>query len=154
MYIRENYETLFPLVGYYDASTGQMLDDYNTAFTLNGVEYNLKDSIPFEKWDVDVDSLILGSGLYLEATYLKYIKSYYLEEEREEVIAAWNNYLLFKKDYEDFVNSIFIDDISNTAEIEAIEASKKENMKNAYATLLANLENAIKEYNIEHGLEV
>ena len=34
------------------------------------------------------------------------------------------------------------------------EALAKKKMQDAYDTLLQNLENAIKEYNIEHGLEV
>ena len=47
-----------------------------------------------------------------------------------------------------------INDKTTMAIIAVKEALAKKKMQDAYDTLLQNLENAIKEYNIEHGLEV
>ena len=157
MYIKENFKSLFPHIGYIDGRT-QEESDYNTTFILNGVEYNLKDSIPFEISDVEVESLVLGSGLYLEASYVKYIKSYYLEEEDADVKAAWETYDYELQEYNKAVSEITVTKaiVEGKEKYTVVDNSETqaEILIIAYESLLSALDNAIRKYNIDHGLEV
>lgn len=89
---KENYEDLFPIIQYLDGRDFNEIENYSTIAILNDgvneVELNLESGKPFEGTDIHIESLKLSSGVYLEASYIKYVKAYYLEEEDARVIDA------------------------------------------------------------------
>ena len=80
---KENYEDLFPIIQYLDGRDFSDIKNYSTIAILNDgvntVELNLESGKPFDGTDVHIELLKLGSGVYLEASYIKYVKAYYLE---------------------------------------------------------------------------
>ena len=151
---KENYEALFPIVQYLD---GRDLSEINYSTTailndgVNAVELNLESGKPFDGTDIHIESLKLGSGVYLEASYIKYVKAYYLEEEDARVIDAWSKYEQARKDYQLAVKNsgdAYIDEKTD----EIIEGTFASKLQGAYQNLLDILATAIKEYQIEHGL--
>lgn len=141
-YIKERFNELFPLKYYFDGSLNAEID-YDTTFTIDEVTVDLVSGRPFIATDIEFDKFRLGSGLYLEASYVKYIKSYYLEEENKNVMLAWNAYQAALLAYQE--------DVAKGAEN---EDTLSDALTDAYAALLVALEDAIREYNIEHGLIV
>lgn len=152
---KENYEDLFPIIQYLDGRDFNEIENYSTIAILNDgvneVELNLESGKPFEGTDIHIESLKLSSGVYLEASYIKYVKAYYLEEEDARVIDAWDAYEQAREDYQLAVKNsgdAYIDEKTD----EVIEGTFASKLQGAYKNLLDILAIAIEEYQIEHGL--
>ena len=146
MYLKEHYETAYPFLGKYLLGNSQNLLDesnYSTICQLNGANIDVKDSRPFIARDMKLTDLIIGSGVYFEASYVKHVLSYYLEEDNVNTRSRYEAYLSAKEKYEQAIAS---------ADGVAIE-EKARGLESAYRALLVALEEAIAQYNKEHGYE-
>ena len=146
MYLKEHYETAYPFLGKYLLGNSQNLLDesnYSTICQLNGANIDVKDSRPFIARDMKLTDLIIGSGVYFEASYVKHVLSYYLEEDNVNTRSRYEAYLSAKEKYEQAIAS---------ADGVAIE-EKARGLESAYKALLVALEEAIAQYNKEHGYE-